>query len=823
MFLRSVIIKTNEAQFYEVLENLFIGVKIEDKPESLLDPTPRALKNGMINLMKAKSQYYHHKKQELKKLIDCKCQNNNDLKEELFDKLYSFFKRYFSANGGIYFNDTPLYDSLYTKSGYEKCSLKKDTALFYKTKDLYYMKSETNYKDFCFELENILFNFDTSSLESKKNNEKIDLVFTLKDTDTKTNTLNFSVSLSSKGNQTKISEILKDCFNQGVKLDEEILKKAFGKFKKQGSMDYFIHKNALGFLKEQLDLYLFEYLFKEMTAFDAKRLNEINTIKEVALQVIVLVSEFENELCKIWNKPRFVLNSHFIVSLDKLKAKNYDLNKITSHPNYPKQVKEWQDLNLKITDNLLENEFLPLDTIYFKDLEEEIKSQFNEDEINGTLIKSENYQALNSLKNRYKEAIDCIYIDPPYNTQNNEFIYADNFKRSSWLSMMENRLELAHSLLNDKGVMFVSIDDNEQAYLKVLMDEIFGRDNFVNTIIWEKKYSPQNHTKWFSDNHDFILLYAKDKENWRPILLPRTSEMDARYKNLDNDERGVWKSSDLSVGSAVERNIYPIFNPYTKQEIYPPHGRSWVYSQEKLQELIADNRIFFPTSGSGVPCYKRFLNEVKQGTTPLTIWKYTEVGHTQDAKREIKELFEGQALFDTPKPEALISRILEISTNENDLVLDFFAGSGTTCAVAHKLKRKYIGIEMGEHFESVILPRLKKVIGGFKSGAAKEFNGGGAIKVYELESYEEILRKIKYEDNDKPLAYDEQYSDLVECKNESYTLNVEALEKMGVDIKETLENLWGLKVEFFNEKVVKFKGNDKEVEILKALKEALIW
>ncbi|GAA8233600.1 hypothetical protein HpBT150_05560 [Helicobacter pylori] len=191
--------------------------------------------------------------------------------------------------------------------------------------------------------------------------------------------------------------------------------------------------------------------------------------------------------------------------------------------------------------------------------------------------------------------------------------------------------------------------------------------------------------------------------------------------------------------------------------------------------------------------------------------------------QEILALFNGTKLFDTPKPEALLQRIIEISTQENDLILDFFAGSGTTCAVAHKLKRKYIGIEMGEHFERVILPRLKKVIGGFKSGVAKEFNGGGVMKVYALESYEEILRKIKYEDNDKPLAYDEQYSDLVECKNESYTLNLNALEKMGVDIKETLENLWGLKVEFFNEKVVKFKGNDKEIEILKALKEALIW
>ncbi|WQZ31391.1 site-specific DNA-methyltransferase [Helicobacter pylori] len=474
--------KTNEAQFYEVLENLFIGVKIEDQQESLLDPNAKAMKNGMLNLMKAKSKYYQSKKQELEKLIGLKCQNNNDLKEELFDKLYSFFKRYLSTNGGIYFNDTPLYDSLYTKSDYEKCSLKKDTALFYKTKDLYYVKSETIYKDFCFELENMVFNFDTSSLESKKNNEKVDLVFNLKDTDTKTNTLNFSVTLSSKGNQTKISEILKECLNQGVKLDEEVLKKAFVKFKKQGSMDYFIHKNALGFLKEQLDLYLFEYLFKEMTAFDDKRLNGINTIKEVALQVISLVSEFENELCKIWNKPRFVLNSHFIVSLDQLKAKNYDLNKITNHKNYPKQVKEWQDLNLKTTDNLLENEFLPLDTIYFKDLEEEIKNLFSEYEINGTLIKSENYQALNSLKNRYKETIDCIYIDPPYNTQNNEFIYADNFKRSSWLSMMENRLQLAHKLLNDKGVMFVSIDDNEQAYLKTLMDEVFNGGGGVITL-----------------------------------------------------------------------------------------------------------------------------------------------------------------------------------------------------------------------------------------------------------------------------------------------------------------------------------------------------
>ncbi|WQW83076.1 site-specific DNA-methyltransferase [Helicobacter pylori] len=801
--------KTNEAQFYEVLENLFIGVKIEDQPESLLDPTPRAVKNGMINLMKAKSQYYHHKKQELKKLIDSKCQDNNDLKEELFDKLYSFFKRYFSANGGIYFNDTPLYDNLYTKSDYEKCSLKKDTALFYKTKDLYYVKSETNYKDFCFELENILFNFDTSLLESKKNNEKIDLVFNLKDTDAKTNTLNFSVSLSSKGTQTKTNEIIKKCSNQGVKLDEEVLKKAFVKFKKQGSMDYFIHKNALGFLKEQLDLYLFEYLFKEMTEFDAKRLNGINIIKEVALEVIVLVSEFENELCKIWNKPRFVLNSHFIVSLDKLKAKNYDLDKITSHPNYPKQVKEWQDLNLKTTDNLLKNEFLPLDTLYFKDLEEEIKSQFNEDEINGTLIKSENYQALNSLKNRYKEKIDCIYIDPPFNT-GSDFAYIDKFQDSTWLSLMHNRLELAYDFLSSQGSFYLHLDNNANYLGRMLLNDIFGKENFRNEIIWRRKQATSYGDKYFGVVSDTIFLYSKTDKNIFHTIKSLNDENTQKYIKerfvfSDKDGRKYMKSP--LVNSLNRPNLKYVFQGINP----PPNG--WLYSQTRMQELFDNNELLIPNDPNARIYRKIFLDKY-EGQEISNLWLDISIVNPMAIEQED---------FQTQKPEKLLERIIQASSDENSIILDFFAGSGTTCAVAHKLKRKYIGIEMGEHFESVILPRLKKVIGGFKSGAAKEFNGGGAIKVYELESYEEILRKIKYEDNDKPLAYDEQYSDLVECKNESYTLNVEALEKMGVDIKETLENLHGVGVEFFNEKVVKFKGNDKEVGILKALKEALIW
>nr|WP_104747944.1 DNA methyltransferase [Helicobacter cetorum] len=474
--------KTNEAKFYEILENLFVGVKIEKQEDNLFNENAKAQKNGIVNLMKTKSEYYKVKKKELENLINEKCQDKSDFKNELFDKLYSFFMRYFSANGGIYFNYTPLFYDIYTKSysDYEKLELnQKDTALFYKTKNLYYVKSEIIYKDLSLEIENILFNFDTRKLESKKSNEKTVLVFNLESVEK--NALNFSVQLSSKGSVTKIQEILKECKKQGVQISEENLKKAFASFNKQTQMDFFIHKNAYNFLKEQLDLYLFEYLFKEISDFKEERLKEINTIKEVALNIIELVSEFENELSKIWNKPRFVTNSHLIVSLDKLKEKGYDLNKIKEHKNYANQKKEWQDLNLQITDNLIENEFLPLDTKYFKDLEDEIKSLFNENEFNGTLIKSENYQALNSLKNRYKEKIDCIYIDPPYNTQNNDFIYMDKFKNSTWLSMMSNRLELAHTLLNDKGVMFVSIDDNQQATCKVLMDEVFNGGGGVIT------------------------------------------------------------------------------------------------------------------------------------------------------------------------------------------------------------------------------------------------------------------------------------------------------------------------------------------------------
>ncbi|MGL2756835.1 DNA methyltransferase [Helicobacter pylori] len=366
------------------------------------------------------------------------------------------------------------------------------------------------------------------------------------------------------------------------------------------------------------------------------------------------------------------------------------------------------------------------------------------------LIKGNNLIALHSLKKKFAKQVKCIYIDPPYNTGNDSFNYNDNFNHSSWLVFMKNRLEAAREFLSDDGVIFVQCDDNEQAYLKVLMDEIFGRDNFINTIIWEKKYSPQNDAKWFSDNHDFILLYAKDKGIWRPNLLPRTSEMDARYKNLDNDERGAWKPSDCLVKTYMASYDYPITTPSGKV-VTPPKGRCWMTSKENFQKLVDDNRIYFGRNGDNVPSLKRFLSEVKQGATPLTIWKYTEVGHNQDATKQLLALFNNVKLFDTPKPEALLQRILEISTNENDLVLDFFAGSGTTCTVAHKMKRRYIGIEQMDYIETITKERLKKVIEGEQGGISKkcDFKGGGSFVYAELKEVNLEIKKQILNSNSK--------------------------------------------------------------------------
>ena len=339
----------------------------------------------------------------------------------------------------------------------------------------------------------------------------------------------------------------------------------------------------------------------------------------------------------------------------------------------------------------------------------EIKRDDNDIIQENLLIKGNNLLALHTLKQQFRGKVKLIYIDPPYNTGSDSFGYNDSFNHSTWLTFMKNRLEVARELLKDDGSIWINIDDDEAHYLKVLCDDVFGRENFVSNVIWEKKFSPQNDAKWFSDNHDHIIVFAKMKEIWHPNLLPRTQKMDKRYKNPDGDPRGPWMSGGLDVKTYSAEYDYTIRTPSGKKVI-PPKGTCWRVPKEGFQKLIKDNRIWFGEKGDNVPRIKRFLSEVKQGLTPTSIWFHKEVGHNQEARQETN-LVIGSEIFKTPKPERLLHRILHIASNENDIVLDFCAGSGVTAAVAHKVNRQWITIEQMDYVETITMKRLKKVVG----------------------------------------------------------------------------------------------------------------
>ncbi len=356
------------------------------------------------------------------------------------------------------------------------------------------------------------------------------------------------------------------------------------------------------------------------------------------------------------------------------------------------------------------------------------------------IIHGDNLEALKALLPRYAGRVKCIYIDPPYNTGNEGWVYNDRVnsplmkawlkengpvdgedleRHDKWLCMTWPRLHLLRELLADDGAIFVSVDDNEQHHLRMLMDEIFGDRNFVTTVIWEKVYSPKSSAKYFSENHDFIFVYAKDKKLFKRGLLPRTEEADARYSNPDNDPRGPWKSSDLSARNPYRRGTYAITCPGGRVIEGPPPGRFWVRSEENFWKMDEDNRIWWGKDRNQVPAIKRFLSEVKQGLVPETIWTYKEVGHTQDAKKTLLQIFPTDFPdFTTVKPVDLLTRIIRLSTERDSIVLDSFAGSGTTAHAVLALNqqdggnRRFILVECEDYADTITAERVRRVIGG---------------------------------------------------------------------------------------------------------------
>lgn len=358
------------------------------------------------------------------------------------------------------------------------------------------------------------------------------------------------------------------------------------------------------------------------------------------------------------------------------------------------------------------------------------------------LIQGDNLLALKALEANYAGKVKCVFIDPPYNTGSAFEHYDDGVEHSLWLSLMRDRIELVWRLMAEDGSLWISIDDNEAHYLKVLCDEIFGRANFATNVIWEKADSPRNSARQFSTDHDHILVYSKNPE-WQPRRLERTEESNAIYSNPDNDARGDWIPGDPFANKPYSKGLFTISGP-TGRSFSPPPGRYWRISEAKLRDLDAEGRIWWGPKGDARPSIKRYLSEVGN-LVPRTIWSKEDVGSNRTSKNEMRALFPGVQSFDTPKPEKLLERVLAIATDANDLVLDSFAGSGTTGAVAHKMGRRWIMVELGDHAVTHIVPRLKKVIDGEDKGGVTEatgWQGGGGFRFYHLAP--SLLEKDKW-------------------------------------------------------------------------------
>jgi adenine-specific DNA-methyltransferase len=772
-----------EKQFLDALRDIFVGAKVEGD-------------SGYVNLMRIKSRYYEQGVfPQLQKDIAAALQPFPDFREELFDKLFTFFQRYFSESGSIYFRYTALHQNVYEKVYTDD----RDVILFWKTHMLYYVKTDRIFTSLNVEVDGVKFFFDASKMTLKKSNEKREVVYAFRKVQPEDGTLVFDVAYSEKGKTTKVDDILKDIKKANGKLDDETLNKAFRVFEKQSEVDFFINKDARAFLQEQFDLWLYQYLFAGQNVWSEARLAQLQALKAIAYKVIDFISQFEDELVKIWNKPKFVRNSHYVLTLDKLGSSPV-LEKLLVHPNLPQQVQEWRDLGMIDEDFRLEilnqkdlagtplhpqYQYLPIDTRYFSDLELDILALFDDLDatLDGWLVHSENYQALNTTLPKFNGRVRCIHIDPPYNTNSSGFLYKNNFQHSSWLSMMFDRLQLSQSLLDNKGVLACHIDENEYERLWLLLSNMAF--NNLGTLSWDKR-NAMTGGKGIATQHEYITLSSNSNDvvvnidskifveilekaqsliaansgkvnntvrkkytTWLKTLSERYGG-EVPYKYID-DDGSVYQSVSLR---APEKRTDPKFfiplnHPVTGKPCpVPPNGFS--RTPETLQSMLEAGDILFGEDEKVQPRQKSRL-------TPETEKQITSV--IQNGNKGKADVDALGIEFPYCHPVSLYESIIGSLTKgqPNAIVLDYFAGSGTSAHSVMSLnradggKRKYILVEMGEHFNTVILPRIKKVAFSDKWKDGKANGGAGLshfLKYYELEQYEDVLRRAHYSDAD---------------------------------------------------------------------------
>jgi adenine specific DNA methylase Mod len=743
-----------EKQFLNALRDIFVGAKVEGD-------------SGYVNLMRIKSRYYEQGVfPQLQKDITTALQPFPDFREELFDKLFTFFQRYFSESGSIYFRYTALHQNVYEKVYTDD----RDVILFWKTHMLYYVKTDRIFTSLNVEVDGVKFFFDASKMTLKKSNEKREVVYAFRKVQPEDGTLVFDVAYSEKGKTTRVDDILKDIKKANGKLDDETLNKAFRVFEKQSEVDFFINKDARAFLQEQFDLWLYQYLFAGQNVWSEARLAQLQVLKAIAYKVINFISQFEDELVKIWNKPKFVRNSHYVLTLDKL-GSSLVLEKLLAHPNLPQQVQEWRDLGMVGEDFKPEMltqkdaagaplhkqyQYLPIDTKYFSDLELDILALFDDLDaaLDGWLVHSENYQALNTFMSKFRGLVKTIYTDPPYNKDTDQFPYHDNFQHSTWLTMMSDRIDKSLPLLTKAGISLISIDDIEAHNLMSLQLSIFGKECFLGNITWEKRTKAQNTKtakRMLQSKTEYIQAFRKTSGQQKFNL-----ETSGKKTYPLIDDLGPYRLQEVGQMAAEGirgRNtmVFPI------EEILPRSGMQWKLGKDEVKRIQDEGRLRIiedkpwivirpqdEDESSYFPFWSHFFDKDTYGTAEQGL---DEVG---------KDLGFGR-LIETIKPLKLIKKLLFHTLNFSDITLDFFAGSGTTAHAIMNLnredggKRKYILVEMGEHFNTVILPRIKKVAFSDKWKEGKANDGQGMshfVKYYDLEQYEDVLRRAQYADAD---------------------------------------------------------------------------
>lgn len=843
---------TQEQKFLDALRDIFIGAPVEGD-------------SGFINLMKIKSRYYQQAvfPQLLKDVDKATKPFEKSFREELFDKLYAFFNRYFSESGSIYFRHTPLHQNIYERVYTDD----RDVMLFWKTHMLYYVKTDRLFQSMGADVDGEKFWFDVSALEHKRANEKRELTYTFQSRKAD-GTLVFTVAYSEKGRKTKIDELLRAIKETGVTLEEDTLLRAFRIFGKQSEVDYFINKNAKAFLKEQFDLWLYQYVFSGENAFTETRLKQLQAIKDVACHIIDFIAQFEDELVRVWNKPKFVLNSNYIITLDKIAARSPDLlARILKHKGMAAQVEEWRALGMvdekfkpaeilqkdKLFDSTHSKyQFLPLDTRYFKELELDILSLFDDldDALDGWLVHSENYQALNLFASKYRERVKCIHVDPPYNTATSGFLYTNAYRHSSWMTMMENRIATSTGLLSQDGSFLCHIDENEYERLYLIFEYLSIPD--AGTIVWDKR-NPMNAGRGIATQHEYIVWRSKQET---PIYLRNESVLSMLAKAADilkkyggptdgaKKEYATWidKNPQLTGGEKAYRflddkgHVYqsvslrapeprkdpkfhkPLIHPDTNKPCaVPPNGFS--RTPETLQDMIERGDILFGPDETIQPRQK----------VPLTKKTRRQISSIiQDARKGRADVDSIGLDFPYCHPVSLYEVLIGAAAPSlNDIVLDFFAGSGTTAHAVMNLNRldcghrKYILVEMGEQFNTAILPRVKKVAFSdkWKDGTA---NGGQGmsqfVKYYDLEQYEDTLRRARYQSTDAPLfQMTDVYSSYVFLRDlkllDAVTLDKEA-DKIevrpealyaGIDLAETLSCVTGKWIKRITKDTVEFE------------------